>query len=191
MNKNDMNLLLRYREIHKERESQSSPGRIYIAIVLVVALLLGAYSVNRWLTKLSIEKKNEELTNYITSPDVTRKMEEISVLQDNIKALDGMIEQTMSINEVFDSAIRFDSEALNVLQDTRYTGISFDSISYAKGILYVNISGTRASDASNYVLRLSRSGYFKSVSYSGYTYDSTENVYRSTIRCTLVGGDGQ
>lgn len=191
MNKNDMNLLARYHEIHKERESQSSPGRIYIAIVLVVGLLLGAYAVNLWITKISLDQKVQDLNNYINSPDVVRRMKEISVLQDNLKALDSMIEQAVSINEVFDSAVRFDSEALNVLQDNLYTGINFDSINYSKGILYVSISGTRSSDVSNYVLRLSREKYFKFVDYTGYTYDSAENVYRSTIRCTMFGGDGE
>ena len=131
------------------------------------------------------------MNNYINSPDVVRRMKEISVLQDNLKALDSMIEQAVSINEVFDSAVRFDSEALNVLQDNLYTGINFDSINYSKGILYVSISGTRSSDVSNYVLRLSREKYFKLVDYTGYTYDSAENVYRSTIRCTMFGGDGE
>ncbi|MBV1708372.1 MAG: hypothetical protein KMY54_00805, partial [Erysipelothrix sp.] len=79
----------------------------------------------------------------------------------------------------------------NVLQDNRYDGINFDSISYTKGILYVSISGTRSSDVSNYILRLSRENYFKLVNYSGYTYDSAEDVYRSTIRCTMIGGDGR
>lgn len=191
MNKTDMNLLARYREIHKERETQTSPGRLYIAIVVIVALLMGAYSISLWVSKLSLEQSVKNLNDYVTSPEVLRKMQEISVLQDNLKALDAMIDQTNSINDVFDSAVRFDSEVLNLLQDNRYTGIDFESISYSKGILYVNISGTRPSDFSNYVLRLSRSKYFKAVSYSGYVYDTTAEVFRSTIRCTMFGGGGE
>lgn len=191
MNKTDMNLLARYREIHKERETQTSPGRLYIAIVLVVALLMGGYSISLWVSKLSLQENVKDLNNYVTSPDVLRKMQEIKVLQDNLKALDAMIDQTKSINDVFDSAIRFDSEVLNVLQDNRYSGINFESISYSKGILYVNISGTRSSDFSNYVLRLSRSKYFKAIGYSGYTYDTSAEVFRSTIRCTMFGGGGE
>jgi len=188
MNKKDMNLLLRYREIYKERSSQSSPTRIYLAILLVTFLILGAISISLWLNKVALEQDIVDLNNYVNSSDVLQKMDEVKQLQTNIESLNSLIDQTISINDVFDSAVRFDSEALSVIQASRYTGISFDSLSYAKGILYINISGTKASDASNYVLRLLRENYFKHVDYSGYTYDATDLVYRSTIRCTMFGG---
>lgn len=188
MNKTDMNLLLRYREIYKERSSQNSPTRIYIVIVLVTTLLLGAYALSLWLNKISLKQDVDELTAYVNNAEILKQLAEVEKLKLNIETLDSLIDQTQSINDVFDSAVRFDSEALTVLQDSRYTGITFDSVSYAQGIIYLSISGTKASDVSNYVLRLTRENYFKLVNYTGYTFDSTDLVYRSTIRCTMFGG---
>lgn len=188
MNKTDMNLLLRYREIYKERSSQNSPTRIYIVIILVTTLLLGAYALSLWLNKISLKQDVDELTAYVNNAEVLKQLAEVEKLKLNIETLDSLIDQTQSINDVFDSAVRFDSEALTVLQDSRYTGITFDSVSYAQGIIYLSISGTKASDVSNYVLRLTRENYFKLVNYTGYTFDSTDLVYRSTIRCTMFGG---
>jgi hypothetical protein len=188
MNKTDMNLLLRYREIFKERSSQNSPTRIYFVIILVTSLFLGAFALRLWLDKISLEQDIDELNAYISSSEVIEKMKQIELLKLNIGILDSIIEQTHSINTVFDSAVRFDSEALTVLQDNRYTGINFESVSYSKGIIYLDISGTKSSDISNYVLRLTREGYFKVVNYSGYTFDSEALVYRSTIMCTMFGG---
>ncbi len=188
MNKTDMNLLLRYREIYKERSTRNSPMQIYIAILLITALLLSAVAINFWLNKLSLEDQVKVLNEYVTNSEVIKKMAEIDVLEENIKSLETLVSETKSINDVFDSAVRFDSEALTVLQSSRYKEINFESLSFSKGILYMNIAGTKSSDISNYVLRLGREDYFKEVSYSGYTYDPNDLLYRSTIRCTLFGG---
>ncbi len=188
MNKTDMNLLLRYREIYKERSSQNSPTRIYLVIVLVTSLFLGSYALSLWLNKISLVQDIDDLNSYVNNSEILKQLAEVEKLKLNIETLDSLIEQTQSINAVFDSAVRFDSESLTVLQDSRYTGITFDSVSYAQGIIYLSISGTKASDISNYVLRLTRENYFKLVNYTGYTFDSTDLVYRSTIRCTMFGG---
>lgn len=189
MNKNDMNLLLRYREIHKERSNQNSPTRIYIVVVLVTALLLSAFAISLWLKRISLENNVNELSAYVTSSEVINKLKEVEQLKLNNQTLDTLIEQTRSINNVFDSAVRFDAEALTVLQSSRYKGITFENISYSNGIIYVSIAGTKPSDISNYVLRLKREDYFKAVNYSGYKYEEADLLYRSTIRCTMFGGN--
>jgi hypothetical protein len=69
----------------------------------------------------------------------------------------------------------------------RYVG--FDLVGYSAGAINVEIHGPRPSDFSNYVLRLKSEDYFKSVSYSEYTYDETAKLYYATIRCVLKGGN--
>lgn len=189
MNKNDMNLLLRYREIHKERANQNSPTRIYIIVVVAAILILGAYSLTLWLKQSSLENQVNDLTYYVNSSEVISKLKEVEQLKLNIESLDSIIEQTKSINDVLDSAVIFDSEALTVLQDSRYKGITFENVSYANGIIYLDIAGTKPSDISNYVLRLTREDYFKSVKYGGYKYSEEDLSYRSIIMCTLYGGN--
>lgn len=189
MNKNDMNLLLRYREIHKERSTQNSPTRIYIAAILIVSLLLSAFALSLWLNKMSLENDVNELNAYVNSTEIINKLKEIEQLKVNNESLDLLIEQTKSINEVFRSAVRFDAEALHVLQGTRYKEIIFDNISYVNGIIYLDIAAPKASDASNFVLRLERENYFKEVRYSGYTFHEEDSLYRTTIMCTMYGGN--
>lgn len=189
MNKTDMNLLQRYQEIHKERANQLSPGKIYVSILVITFLLLGAFTLRLWFEKTSLEQSVSELNAFVSDPGVLARVKEVETLRNNISSLDTMISQTKGINAVFDSAVRFDDQPFFVLQSKRYTGITFESVSYSKGIVYLGISGTRPSDFSNYVLRLMREMYFKDVNYSGYTYDLENNVYRSIIRCTMYGGN--
>ena len=189
MKKNDINLLTQYREIHKERSNKNAPERIYLAILIGALLITGAISLRLWLEQKDLKTDIADLQSYINDPSVIARMNEVVVLQKNIEDLDQMIEQVNGINEVFDSAVRFDHYPLMIMQQKRYTGINFDSLSYSKGIVYMDISSLKSSDVSNYVLRLKREAYFKDVSYSGYTYDPEANVYRSTIRCTMHGGN--
>lgn len=188
MNKRDMNLLQRYQEVHKEKANKLSPGKTYLAILLVAFLIIGAFTLRIWFEKTSLEQNVSELTDYVSDPGVLARMKEVETLKNNISSLDTMIEQTKSINTVFASAVRFDDQPFMIMQSKRYKEITFDSVSYAKGIVYLDISVTRPSDISNYVLRLTREEYFKSVDYSGYTYDEEAMLYRSTIRCTMFGG---
>ena len=107
MNKNDMNLLLRYREIHKERSNQNSSTRIYFIVVIAATLILGAYSLTLWLKQSSLENQVKDLTYYVNSSEVISKLKEVEQLKLNNQTLDTIIEQTRSINDVFDSAVIF------------------------------------------------------------------------------------
>ncbi len=188
MKKNDMNLLLRYQEIHKERTNKFSASRIYIVIVMGTLLILGALTVQFWLTENGLKSDISTLRQYNESAQVKTKMAEIAVLKENVKSLDTMLEEVKSINAVFDSAVRFDSYTLDILYSKLPTNVKFTGITYSEGVVKVDVSGTRPSDFSNYAIRLKNESYFKSVTYSGYTFDPTGNLYSATIECVMKGG---
>jgi Tfp pilus assembly protein PilN len=189
MHKNDMNLYERYNDLHKERSNKFSLGRIYIAILIAVFLILGALTVQFMITEANLKSDVNILNQYITSPDITKKMAEIATLKENLKALDDILLETKSINTVFDSAIRIDSFTMDVLHDSLPTNVGFDSVSYSAGTISVDLHGARASDISNYILRLENQFYFKSITSTGYLYDSTAGKYYATIRCVMKGGN--
>jgi Tfp pilus assembly protein PilN len=189
MQKNDMNLLERYNEIHKERSNEFSAARIYLAILLVVFLVLGAFTIQFWISETGLKGDVAALKEYNESPSVKAKMAEVATLKENIKFLDQLLTETKSINTVFDSAIRFDTPTLTVLFASLPKTAGVDSVSYSAGAVSIDIHATRPSDFSNYALRLKNEYYFKSVTYSTYTYDSTSKLYYATIRCVMKGGN--
>ena len=187
MKKTDMNLLARYREINKLKANRTSAGRMYIAIFLAALLLIGAYSVKLFIDNSLLKSDIQELQSYVESPNVIARMNEVATLQDNLKKLDAMSDDLNSINEVLGEIPRFDSSVLSILYSTRPTNVRFESVSYEGSAVVINFYGPRPSDASNYVLRLKRTNYFKDVIYNGYSFDG--EVYRSSIRCVLKGGN--
>ena len=70
MNRTDMNLLQRYQEIHKERANQLSPGKIYVSILVITFLLLGAFTLRLWFEKTSLEQSVSELNAFVSDPGV-------------------------------------------------------------------------------------------------------------------------
>lgn len=188
MIKNDMNLYARYQEIHKAKAAQYSPNKTYMALLLILFLLAGAYSLKLFLDRSLLQSDVNELQEYVSNPTVIARLNEIAILQENIKRLDEMVTEVGSINEVLQSAVRFDSTALNVLFYNRPSNVQFQNISFQQGELFVVITGPRPSDPSNYVLRLQRENYFKEVTYTGYVLDAENDNYTTTIRLVMKGG---
>lgn len=189
MKKTDMNLLARYRELNKLKANRTSPGKMYIAIFLAAFLLIGAYSVKLWIDNSLLKSDIQELQSYVESPNVIARMNEVATLQDNLKKLDAMADELNSIDEVLSSIPRYNSGVLSILYTTRPTNVRFESISYTGSSVTVEFNGPRPSDASNYVLRLQRTNYFKDVQYSGYSFDVGSNTYKASITCVLKGGN--
>jgi Tfp pilus assembly protein PilO len=189
MQKNDMNLYDRYNDLHKERSNKFSLGRIYIAILIAVFLILGALTIQFMITESTLKSKVKNLNEYNESAEVATKMAEVATLKENLKALDEILLETKSINTVFASAVRINSFTMDILRDSLPRNVGFDSVSYSSGIVSVDIHGTRASDISNYILRLESLYYFKSITTSGYIFDTASGKYYATVRCVMKGGN--
>jgi Tfp pilus assembly protein PilN len=187
MQKHDMNLLERYNEIHRERSKKFSPARVYIVILLGLLLIFSAVSVRFWIQESMLKSDVESLKNYNNSLAVQAKLAEIETLKKNIKFLDQLLSETKSINTVFEEAIRFDSPILEILYYELPDNVGFEAISFSQGVITIELHATKASDFSNYVLRLERGYYFKDVTYDSYTFDSSNSRYYSTVRCVMKG----
>ena len=93
-----------------------------------------------------------------------------------------------SINQVFDSAVRFNSVPITILNYSRPASVEWQNIEYSNGTINLAISGVRPEDIFNYVLRLQKTEHFKKISYAGYNYNETEEKYFANIQCVLQGG---
>ncbi len=188
MLKKDMNLLESYRLIQKARSERTSPGIMYLGIVLIVALALGTYSLKLFFDNSALESKIASIESYINDPLVIRKLNEISTMQANIKQLDSLKAEVSSIIDVLDYIPRFDQDILKILFDNLPQGIRITKVSYINSWISLEIIGPYPSDSSNYALRLQRTGFFKDVIYDGYRYDETLRRYRGTMKVQMKGG---
>jgi hypothetical protein len=188
MLKKDMNLLESYRLIQKARNERTTPAVMYLGIIVFVALALSTYSLKLFFDNSAVESKIESIENYITDPLVVRKLNEISTMQENLKQLDNLKSEVISIIDVLDYIPRFDQDILKILFDNLPQGISITKVSYINSWISLEIIGPYPSDSSNYALRLQRTNFFKDVIYDGYRYDESLRRYRGTMKVQLKGG---
>lgn len=189
MKKQDMNLLARYEEINKIKASQYSDKKIFIIVIAVVTLLLGAFSIKLLIDNSILKKDIASIEKYVNDTNVQQRLTNVNQLQSDLDQIELMLDQVNSINDVFDAGVRFDSRVLNMLYYEQPYRVYLENISYSNGLLSVLISGPNAYDASNYVLRLEESGYFKTVKYSGYVYNESDGRYYATLQCIMKGGN--
>ena len=189
MLKRDMNLLESYRLVQKARNERTSPSVMYLAIILFVALALGTYSLKLYFDNSTLESKIEAIENYINDPLVIKKLNDISTMQENIKQLDSLKAEVISIIDVLDYIPRFDQDILKILFDNLPAGIQITKVSYINSWISLEIMGPYPSDSSNYALRLQRTNFFKDVIYDGYRYDEGLRKYRGTMKIQLKGGN--
>ncbi|NLA79091.1 MAG: hypothetical protein GX845_06095 [Erysipelothrix sp.] len=188
MKKQDMNLLARYEELHKTKASQYSDNKIYFIVLGVLLLLFGAYSIKLAIDNALLKKDITELESYVNDPNIQTKLSYINQLEQDINQIEEMLQEVESINDVFEEAVRFNSVPITILNYSRPANVEFRSMDYQDGKVNVAITGRTAEDISNYVLRLQRTEHFKKVSYSGYSYNDSENRYYANIECVLQGG---
>jgi hypothetical protein len=188
MFKKDMNLLESYRLIQKARNERTSPGVLYLGIILLVVVVLSTYSLKLFFDNSVVESKIESIEDYINDPLVIKKLNEITTMQANIKQLDNLKVEVTSIIDVLDYIPRFDQDILKILFDNLPEGIRITKVSYINSWISLEIIGPYPSDSSNYALRLQRTGFFKDVIYDGYRYDERLQRYRGTMKVQMKGG---
>lgn len=189
MKKQDMNLLARYEEINKIKASQYSDKKIFVIVIVVATLILGAFSIKLYIENSLLKKDIETLEKYVNDTNIKQRLAHVNQLQSDLEQIEVMLDEVNSINAVFDAGVRFDSEVLNVLYYSQPYRVELENIDYKDGLLSVLISGTNSYDASNYVLRLLDTGYFKTVKYSGYVFTESEGRYYATLQCLMKGGN--
>ena len=116
-------------------------------------------------------------------------MEELSKINENIKLLDNIEKEALTLKDVIDYKPHFDSKVLDVIYYERPNTIKFTDIDYKANRVSLEYTAKNVSDVSNYVLKLQRTYSFADVSYDGYVYDDKLKLYTGTIVCLLKGGN--
>lgn len=189
MKKQDMNLLLTYKAELQRKANKISPIKMYVVIIISAALIVGAYSIKLVLDNMAINDEIKDVEAYINSPSVVEKMSELSKINENIKLLDDIETEALSLKDVIDYKPHFDSKILDVIYYERPNTIKFTDIDYKANEVSLEYTAKNVSDVSNYVLKLQRTYSFEDVSYNGYVYDDELKLYTGTIVCLLKGGN--
>lgn len=189
MKKNDMNLLERYRSEQKRKANTTNVFNIYILLILAAILIFGAFALKLVLDNNSKRNEIASLKDYLERPAMIEKMNELSKIQENLKVLDEIETEALTLGEVISYKPKFDSKILDVIYYERPKDVKFTLLEYEENTVILNMTGKRPSDFSNYALHLQRTYQFSDVSYEGYKYDKDIGLYTGSIRCIMKGGE--
>lgn len=189
MKKQDINLLLSYKAEQKRKANKISPIRLYTIILIAGILIIGAFALKLGLDNMAIKDEITEIQTYISSPAVIEKMAELSKVNEDLKLLEDIKIEALSLKTVMDYKPRFDSKVLDIVYYEKPTTLKFTNIEYTSNEVSLEYTAKYVSDVSNYVLHLQRTFSFADISYEGYVYDDDSRLYSGTIKCLLKGGN--
>lgn len=192
MRKNDMNLLESYQSLEKIRKSQSKDSVIYLAIILALILLLGAYAGKLFIDRQLKDNEIADLNSFLQSAGVAEKIVEAKKVESNLIGIDKVESELKEINTVLDFIPVYDHRILDIVHQVmpnnpEYT-IHYTKFSYEQNTVTIEYYEHESPSASAFALKLLNSGIFEDVSYTGYQYDNVDKVYRGKIVAIVKGG---
>lgn len=115
MKKQDMNLLLAYQAEQKRKANKMSPMQVYTIVLIAAVLITGAFAVKLWLDNMNVKSEIETVRAYNEDPKIVARMVNIDRIQSQLKQLDEIQAEAVTLKEVIDYKPRFDSNVLDVI----------------------------------------------------------------------------
>ena len=190
MKKENINLLEYYQIIEKNRKKQDTRPLNVVAILLIVILLLSAYSFTLFLQDSSIKASNKELQDYVSSSLILDQIKVISDKQKQLTDLNGILTEVKSLNAAFAampilSTGILDSINACVPPETRILLVEFDG-----QWLTIQTSSTSLRRPSAFARNLRSTNLFEDVVYSGYTTNSSaRTTYIGFVKIAMKVGN--
>ncbi len=185
MKKQDMNLLEGYQRVLKQKANRDATTSVYAMLVFGVVVIALAYYAVLFYENHVIKEDIKVVQDYINSPQVVSRNDEVSQLMKDITTLESMSKELQSASVAFEFIPKPDSELFNRVLAERPGSIKINSILFGEGDIILEVTGTRIYSISDYVLRLRRMEFFQEVRYNGYTVD--EGLFNASIRLQLKG----
>ena len=181
-----MNLYQKYRIDERKRKNVGSGGTA-IAFLVAIALIIGAYGLKltldvRWLKSDIIDHQL-----YITNPsNIEKGTYADAVVKENqeLMKLRTAIEE---INTIFSKKSTISSNVFTDILLAKPIGTNLDNININSSNVVISFSSKNQKHASEFVSNLKSSSIIKTVNYSGYEYDTSNEIYKGTVALILKG----
>jgi Tfp pilus assembly protein PilN len=190
MKKENINLLENYQIIEKNRKKQDTRPLNFVAILLIVVLLLSAYTFTLFLQDSSIKANNKELQDYISSTMILDQIKLISDKQKQLTDLNEILTEVKSLNTAFGAMPVLKTSVLDSINacvppETRILMVDYDG-----QWLTIQTSSTNLRRPSEFARNLRNTKLFEDVIYSGYNTDtSVKTAYIGSVKIALKVGN--
>ena len=186
MKKQNINLMDNFLEIEKRRSAKTDRIAVFAAILLVVVLLLSAYSFKLLLDNNDLKNGIKTSESFINDPSIKARVALVEVEQKKIsdlKEIDTILDQ---LNVTFAAFPRINTLILQKLTVNLPAGASFRTIAFDGQGFAIEYNCLNYSQPSEYAIRLQNSKFFEEVNYSGYTTEIAGNVTRYSGKLVAI-----
>ena len=162
------------------------PRKTWIPLLALYIVVLAAPAIYLWLEIDTVSKGINELNNYINSPAVVRKQEELAALRAETAFYNDAVRQVDEKAEWEDSIPKATSRMMDLIVSSHGVEVTVMNFEFNEntGVVRVTANCADASVSADYVDALYDSGVAQNVHYQGYG-SSSGGMFTFTVDITL------
>lgn len=182
--KRTIDLYKQYQSLKKSKKTVSK-GWNYAVLLIVFALMLGAYGVKLTLDRNLLNSQNKELTEYVSNAENQKIVQDADALISRTTIMDTLKTSLEELVSVLQRKQKLTSETILRIYNAAPSTITVESIDFQSANVSISVISTSNTGASEYAEILRKLDAVYAVEYSGFT--KTDSGYTSTFVIVLKG----
>ncbi|MFI3115379.1 MAG: hypothetical protein R3Y12_04470 [Clostridia bacterium] len=152
---------------------KSPDDKIQGAIVLGLAVIVGAYWMNLYQGNVALQNEIDPLEAYVISPAVIETQAELEIVKAKTTSVENQIAEYINVLDQISNSRIINQSILSLI----YSQMQIDGIEYKTNDLSImmSVTGFSNTDPSDYAEMLRNCGYFSYLVYDGYEVGSSDN----------------
>lgn len=185
------NFLTQYNFYNKQKNKKTLPkGVIAVIITFFVMMIIFAVLL---MTKINKQKELEEIEEYNNSPEVLMQTGSYDVLSSRNAFLTAQHDAIVEITDNLATYPSCSKEVVKIINDCAdgYAQTEITSFDADTGKVTTTTFAENVDDINKFITRLMSKDTFNKVDYTGYTYDSSREMWHVNVICTLAESVGR
>ena len=183
----ELDLLRSYRRLMRGEKGRSGLLHHFLtpaAVCLLVCVLIWGVLL---LMNSSLSRRTDDVNDWLLDPAVTQQYSEAADRQQYNDRLVQALGQVQALTDALSTYPQVDSALMSKIGAAGGAQVSMVLTGYdaATGALQFDAQSGSVIDIPSYVLKLQKTGLFRKVDYTGYTYE--DGVYVLSLNCILLG----
>ncbi len=171
-----INLLKSYEELKKVKKKVKKPKDMRLILAGGLAALVLIPSAALFVLNMQMDRKINEVNDYLTNPAITDKIKELDELSKEMSYFGKIKQQTDLLDVQYSLMIPVTTEILDFINQTHSNKVTVRGIDFIEqdGTIKVTASSATESDSAAYVEALRVHPKIVNIRYTGYSYGAGE-----------------
>ena len=185
--KKDINLLKSVGEVEKGKEIAGIITVKNLVILGILLIVMVISSVALIVRNLILTKSIDEVSKILNNANNQEMLAKINAIQSDAQGLENKINDIEKTKSAILTYPIYNSKVRDIILSCQDSVTSLNIISFdaKSGIIRIEARCVGANYTHSLVDKLNATGIFTNIEYNGYNYDTSSNVYKVNVDCTL------